>query len=128
VAGYTIKNLREIEDAAVKFGLSPEMESRFAGRPLGAEAIALSLQRLAPGSQQPFGHRHHEDEEIYVVIEGSGTVTLDGEEHQLRPWDAIRVAPDTARLFAAGPEGLEFLAFGGNSGIDDVESFPAGEH
>jgi uncharacterized cupin superfamily protein len=126
VPAYTIKNLREVEDAAVKFGLSPEMEARFAARPLGAETVGLSLQRLAPGSQQPFGHRHHDDEEIYVVIEGSGSVTLDGEEHQLRPWDAIRVAPDTARLFAAGPEGLEFLAFGGNSGTDDVESFPAG--
>jgi uncharacterized cupin superfamily protein len=110
----------------VRFGLSPDVEARFAARPLGAETVGLSLQRLAPNAQQPFGHRHHEDEEIYVVVGGSGVVTLDGEQHQLRPWDAIRVAPDTTRLFSAGPEGLEFLAFGGNSGTDDVESFPAG--
>ena len=102
------------------------MEARFAGRPLESETVGLSLQRLAPNTRQPFGHSHREDEEIYVVTVGSGTVTLGEEEHQVRAWDAIRVAPETTRLFAAGPEGLEFLAFGGNSGTDDVESFPAG--
>jgi mannose-6-phosphate isomerase-like protein (cupin superfamily) len=124
--GYTIRNLREIDDAAVKFGLSPDVEARFAGRALESETVGLSLQRLAPNTHQPFGHSHREDEEIYVVTAGSGTVTLGEEDHQVRAWDAIRVAPDTTRVFAAGPEGLEFLAFGGNSGTDDVESFPAG--
>jgi hypothetical protein len=31
---------------------------------------------------------------------------------EVHPLDAIRVAPDTLRAFAAGPDGLELLAFG----------------
>ena len=37
---------------------------------------------------------------------------LDCEQITLRPWSALRVAPGAVRTFAAGPDGLEFLAFG----------------
>jgi hypothetical protein len=42
----------------------------------------------------------------------SGRVKLDDEFLDIGPLDAIRVAPATARAFEAGPDGLEFLAFG----------------
>jgi mannose-6-phosphate isomerase-like protein (cupin superfamily) len=51
-------------------------------------------------------------EEIYVALSGSGKVKLDDEIREVRPLDAIRVAPHVARAFEAGPEGLEFIAFG----------------
>jgi hypothetical protein len=51
-------------------------------------------------------------EEIYVVLAGSGRINLDGEIVELRPLDAIRVAPEVARAFEAGPDGLEILVFG----------------
>lgn len=49
---------------------------------------------------------------VYVILSGSGRVKLDDEIKDVRPLDAIRVAPRVARAFAAGPEGLELLAFG----------------
>ena len=122
--GYGIKNLKEVEDQAVKFGLSPQLESRFARDDLGCERTGLSYQRLAPGARQPFAHRHGEQEELYVVVGGGGRVTLDGETVEIRRWDAIRVAPETVRAFAAGPEGLEILAFGSH-GTGDAELQPA---
>ena len=69
---YTLKNIKEMDDAAVRFGLSPQMESRFAREALGTEQLGLSYQRLAPGARQPFSHRHTNDEELYVVLSGWG--------------------------------------------------------
>ncbi len=125
VSAYTKLNLRELENSAEKAGLASAMEARFARGPLGCERSGLSLQRIAPNERQPWGHRHHDSEEIYVVVEGSGRASLDGEVVELRRWDAVRVAPSTMRAFEAGPDGLEFLAFGaGTSGLADVEAEP----
>jgi len=49
---------------------------------------------------------------VYVVISGSGRINLDGEVAELRPLDAVRVAPTVARAFEAGDDGLEVLVFG----------------
>lgn len=121
---YTVRNIKELEDSAVRFGLSPTLEARFAGRPLDCEQVGLSYQRLAPGGRSSFFHRHHGDEEVYVVIDGAGRVRLDDEDVEIARWDAIRVAPSTVRAFAAGPEGLELLAFGTHR-EDDGEILPA---
>lgn len=122
MSGYAIRNLKKIEDSAVKFGLSPQMESHFARKDLGAETLGLSLQRLAPNVRQPFGHRHEHQEEVYVILSGGGRVSLGDEVLDVRPWDAVRVAPGTIRAFEAGPDGLELLAFGAHTDSGDVES------
>jgi mannose-6-phosphate isomerase-like protein (cupin superfamily) len=122
VSGHSVRNLKELEDSAVGFGLSPQLEARFAREALGCEQSGLSYQRLAPGVRQSFAHRHERQEEIYVVVSGSGRVKLDDEIAELRQWDAVRVGPGTTRQFEAGPEGLEYLAFGAPKvGRDDVE-------
>ncbi len=124
MSGYTIKSLKEVEDQAVRFGLSPDLESRFAREDLGCEQVGLSYQRLAPGVRQPFAHRHGRHEEIYVVVGGSGHVRLDGETADVARWDAVRVAPEIVHAFAAGPEGLTLLAIG-PYGTGDAEMQPA---
>ena len=124
---YTIKNLRDVEDAAPKFGMDATGEARFASGDLGLTTSGVSLQRLAPDATQPFGHRHERQEEIYVVLDGSGRIKLDDEIRDVRPWDAIRVEPQVARAFSAGSDGLEFLAFGApavESVAADVEMLP----
>ncbi len=47
-----------------------------------------------------------------MILTGGGWVKLDDEVFDVRARDAIRVAPEVARAFEAGPDGLEFLAFG----------------
>jgi uncharacterized cupin superfamily protein len=121
---YTIRNLKEIEDGAVGFGLSPALEARFARDELGCTRTGMSYQRLAPGAGMPFFHKHGRDEEIYVVLAGGGRIRLDDDEYDVRPWDAIRVAPGTVRAFAAGPDGIEYLAFGTHA-EGDAEMLPA---
>lgn len=109
---YTIKTLTDSENLAPKFGLGSMGESRFPSEELGTEQTGLSHYRILPGQRQPFGHRHDQAEEIYVVLSGSGRVKLDEEIAQIGPLDAIRVAPAVIRCFEAGDDGLELLAFG----------------
>ena len=123
MAGYTVRNLKEIEDSAVGGGLSPDLEARFARRPLEAERLGLSFQRFAPDYRSTFGHRHEGQEEVYVLLSGSGRMKLGDEEVEVAKWDAVRVAPEVARAFEAGPEGAELLVFGaGRAG--DAETLP----
>jgi quercetin dioxygenase-like cupin family protein len=47
-----------------------------------------------------------------VVLSGTGRLRLDDEVIEVAPMDAIRISPEHARALEAGPEGLEYLAFG----------------
>jgi mannose-6-phosphate isomerase-like protein (cupin superfamily) len=58
------------------------------------------------------GHSHREQEEVYVVLSGSGRIKLNDEIVALRQWDAVRVAPNTVRALEGGPDGLELIAIG----------------
>jgi uncharacterized cupin superfamily protein len=109
---YAKTNLRDLEDLAEKHGFGESQEMRSAGASLGSERVGLSLQRVKPGRRHAFGHSHAEDEEIYVVLSGAGSIRLDDEVVAVKTMDAIRVAPGVTRGFEAGPEGLEMLAFG----------------
>lgn len=109
---YAIKNLREIEDQAPKFGFAETQEARFPYRDLEAQTIGMAFHRVKPGKRQAFAHRHNQAEEIYVVLSGSGRIKLDDEVKDIGPLDAIRVAPNVARAFEADDDGLELLAFG----------------
>jgi mannose-6-phosphate isomerase-like protein (cupin superfamily) len=121
---YAIRNLRDLEDLAPKFGYGDIQEARFPWRDLGARDTGLAFYILKPGRRQPFAHRHDEAEEIYVVLRGSGRVKLDDEVSDVRPRDAICVPPQVVRAFEAGPDGLEYIAFGPHhegdgEGVDD---------
>jgi mannose-6-phosphate isomerase-like protein (cupin superfamily) len=120
---HTKKNLREVEDSAVRYGLSDMQEARFARRDLAAEQTGVSYLAVKPGRREAFAHRHREAEEVYVVLAGSGRVKLEDELVDLIELDAVRVAPGTARQFEAGAEGLELLIFGPHV-EGDVEQVP----
>jgi mannose-6-phosphate isomerase-like protein (cupin superfamily) len=124
MADYTLTNLKEVEDSAPKFGLSPDLEARFV-RELGLQNSAISYQRLAPSFRMPFAHKHAEQEEVYVILSGGGRLKLDDEIIEVRQWDAVRVPNETTRNFEAGPDGLELLAIGApNTGPQDAETSP----
>jgi gentisate 1,2-dioxygenase len=112
MSDYTKVNLREVEDSATKFGFAPDLSARFANGPLELARLGLSLQRVAPNTRAPFGHRHESQEEVYVVVAGGGRIKLDEEIVELAQWDALRIPPHVARQLEAGPDGIEILAFG----------------
>ncbi len=110
MANYTHRNLKELPDTAAERGL--DMEARFGRSHIDSEHLGVSYFRYGPDFRPPIGHRHREQEEAYVVVGGSGRARLDDEEIELKPWDVLRVAPEVARGFAAGPDGLEVIAIG----------------
>jgi mannose-6-phosphate isomerase-like protein (cupin superfamily) len=117
---YTIVNLKEVEDQAPKWDLSPDLEARFARVALDAELVGLTYQRVAPNYTVPWGHTHKTQEEVYLVLSGSVEVKLGDEIKQMGPWDAIRVHHDTPRGFRAGPDGVEMIAIGCPGGPGDA--------
>jgi uncharacterized cupin superfamily protein len=123
--GYTKANLREnVENVAPEFNMPEEMEARFARTAVGGETLGLSHLKLAPGFRVPFGHKHSGQEEVYVVVRGSGRVKVDGDIVELKEWDAIRFDNDTMRNMEAGPDGMEYLAFGAGEDPSDAEMAP----
>jgi uncharacterized cupin superfamily protein len=109
---FTKVSLAAVDDVAPRNGFGDHWEARGAREALAAERTGVMFFRLHPGKRSPFAHRHTDAEEIYVVLSGSGRIKLGDELLDLALLDSIRVAPATARAFEAGPEGLEYLAFG----------------
>ncbi len=109
---YTHKNfLTDIEDSAGSQGVEG-LEARFGRGAIESEHLGVSLFRLSPNQRIPWGHRHREQEEAYVIAAGSGRVRLDDETLDLHTWDLIRVAPKVARAFESGPDGMDVIAIG----------------
>ena len=121
MSDYTHKRLPDIDDMAPQFGMPAEMQARFAGRPLGLDRTGLTYFRLAPGFRIPFGHRHEDQEEVYVVIRGSARLKVGDDVLELAELDAVRVPGDTLRNLEGGPDGAEVIAFGERAGEDQSE-------
>jgi len=77
------------------------------------EYLHTERQSLAEASLPPGGstqrHYHARSEEIYVLLEGSGLVELDGEERDVEAGDAVLIPPGAWHQIGAGPAGVRFL-------------------
>lgn len=124
MADYTKHNLREVENSAPKFDMPSEIEARFGRRAIEGETLGLSHFTLAPGFRIPFGHKHANQEEVYVVVRGSARVKVDDEIVELGEWDAIRFGKGVMRQMEGGADGVEYLAFGAGTDPTDAEITP----
>jgi quercetin dioxygenase-like cupin family protein len=107
---FTITNLKDIEDSAGE--RAPGIEARFARKHIDSEHLGVSYFRYAAGIRAPMAHSHREQEEAYIVVNGSGRIRLDDEVHEIHQWDVVRISPQTIRAVEAGDDGLEFIAVG----------------
>lgn len=67
----------------------------------GAE---VSINNLPAGAQVPFVHSHKQNEEIYGIFSGRGSINLDGEDIALQQGDWLRIAPQVKRCISAAPD------------------------
>jgi mannose-6-phosphate isomerase-like protein (cupin superfamily) len=110
---FTLRNIKgDLEDIGSVFDGAPGLEFRAATKALELGESALSYQFVPAGYRFPYGHTHTTQEEVYVVVRGSGWMKLDDEIVEVEAWDAVRVPPGTWRGYEAGPEGLEILVIG----------------
>ena len=105
--GYSVLNVDDIE------GAGPGGAVRFVRRELGVEAFGINWFEIAPGTE---GYEHDEtrsgQEEVSVVVSGSGLWRIDGEEVPVRVGSFIRFDPESTRCPVAGPDGLTFVSVG----------------
>ena len=87
MAGFSIVNLKDIEDSAGE--RSPDIEAHIARKHIDSDHLGVSYFRYAPGYRNSTGHSHREQEEIYVVVSGSGSIKLDDQVLPLRQWPAL---------------------------------------
>jgi mannose-6-phosphate isomerase-like protein (cupin superfamily) len=112
MSGYTKLNLAsEVPDMA-EGRMPPGIEAHFAKEALQLEKSGVTYFKLGPDFHPPFGHRHAEQEEIYVLISGSAIVKVGDDEVEMQALDAIRLPPEAMRALKAGPDGCELIAFG----------------
>lgn len=96
--------------------LDPDTGERFQWlrRDLGVSGFGISLMTLQP-RQRGRIHAHEHQEEVYLVLEGELTLSVEGHEHQLRKDAIARVGPAVRRqLVNRGAERLVVLALGGS--------------
>jgi mannose-6-phosphate isomerase-like protein (cupin superfamily) len=126
MSGYTVQNLKEVENQGVHFGLDPnDMELRMAKDPLECANAGISYLKLGPGYRAPFGHTHKTQEEIYILISGSARVKLNDDVIDMKPFTAVRIAQETMRSYEGGPDGAEIIAIGApRTGPGDGDTVP----
>jgi mannose-6-phosphate isomerase-like protein (cupin superfamily) len=109
--GYSKVNLDEIEPTG------PGGMVRFVRRELDLQAFGINWFQLPPNAE---GVHHDEresgQEEVNVIIRGSGTYVIDGQEVPIREGDVFRFDPETERGPKAGPDGLVMVAVGARRG------------
>jgi mannose-6-phosphate isomerase-like protein (cupin superfamily) len=87
---------------------------------LGAEKLAANVWKLAEGSM--LKHLHREQEEFYLVLDGSAQIVVDGTIHQLGERDALCVpAGAEHQLFNSGWGPLTFVVVAAPPVPDDAE-------
>ena len=117
---FTHRNLKaDVQDVGSNFDGPPDLEFRMATQALELENSGLTYQRVPSGYRFPYGHTHKTQEEIYVVVRGSGRMKVDDEIVDLVEWDAVRVPPGSWRGYEAGQDGLEILVIGAPNLGDD---------
>jgi uncharacterized cupin superfamily protein len=102
-----------------------EQIERRIGRHLGAITTGMTLMEVAPGAKSCPFHCHSAEEELFVVLDGEGTLRLGDERHAVRPGHILSRPAGTriAHQFIAGDDGLAVLAY---SDIDpnDLAFYP----
>ncbi len=101
-----------------------EMEAGFGGgfvkarAELGVTAFGFQVIQLPPDYAEYPEHDHAESgqEEVYVALDGSGWMDVEGERVELDRETFVRVGPEPKRKVHAGPEGLRMLVMGGCPG------------
>jgi uncharacterized cupin superfamily protein len=95
------------------------------GRSAGSERTGVCHVEIAPGKQGSPHHCHSADEEIFVILEGAGTLRLGDEQAPVRAGHVLGRPPGTrvAHSFRAGDEGMTYLAYGTRE-PNDIAYYP----
>jgi uncharacterized cupin superfamily protein len=119
-----IVNVAEVEPQTIE---RPRVARtrRNLGRAAGSVATGLQHVEVTPGRMSAPAHCHSLEEEIFVILDGDGTLLLDGAPTPVHGGHVVSRPPGTgvAHTFVAGPGGLRYLAYGTRE-LGDVCLYP----
>jgi uncharacterized cupin superfamily protein len=120
----SIVNLADVAEERYDKG-GYEGVGRDLGRAAGSQATGLGHGILEPGSLSAPFHCHSAEEEIFVVLDGEGTLLLGDDEHPIRRGSVVGRPPGTriAHALRAGEQGLTYLAYGTRE-PNDIAYYP----
>jgi uncharacterized cupin superfamily protein len=88
--GYTIKSVDDFEVMEGSGGAT----WRLARKTLGAEAFGFNVVDIAPGGEIPaHDHAEEDQEEVFIILDGQGTIVAGDEEHDAPAGTYCRFAP-----------------------------------
>jgi mannose-6-phosphate isomerase-like protein (cupin superfamily) len=108
-------SVKRIDDMAATFGGG----FKLARAELGVTAWGMQILDLPPNLNEGYPNHDHAEtgqEEVFVTLRGSATMTIEGEEVELTPDVIVRVGPTDKRCIRTGPDGARILALGGTPG------------
>lgn len=108
---FTVKRIDEME--AVAGGSFKRARAE-----LGVSAFGMQVIDMPPNIDLYPEHTHADDgqEEVYLVIKGSGEIDIEGERHPLDPGTMVRVAPGTTRKVYTAEDPIRMVIIGGVPG------------
>jgi mannose-6-phosphate isomerase-like protein (cupin superfamily) len=117
LAGYTVKKVEEIPDVSGDY----PGEMRLASSALENEQVACTWRRMPAqtGGKGSYGHKHHTQEEIYCVVDGTLQFKLDDEVFAAGPGTVVRIAPEVVRsVWNEGPDDVTLIMV--STKVDDL--------
>jgi uncharacterized cupin superfamily protein len=110
----SIVNLDDVEPVQFGRGGRVSAQRRDLGKAAGSQRTGCKHVEVEPGHAAAPAHCHSHEEEIFVILEGEGTLRLGDEETPVRPGHVIARPAGTrvAHMFRAGSGGLSFLVYG----------------
>jgi len=120
----SIVNLEDVEPVEVEHSDSLLFD-RDLGTPAGSVRTGISHLTIPAGRLGYPPHCHSAEEEIFVVLQGEGTVLLGADEHPVRAGHVVGRPAGTAvaHSFRAGAAGLVYLAYGTRE-PNDIAYYP----
>lgn len=76
---------------------------------LGTTGSEVSVGSLPANTALPFSHAHKQNEEVYIVLQGSGKMQVDDDVFDLQEGTVVRVSPQGSRGIISGPQGITYL-------------------
>ena len=93
---------------------------------LGLTSCEISVSSMPAGVSLPFNHKHKQNEEVYIFLKGTGTMTLDGETIEVKEGSCVRVLPAAVRTMSSKTD-LQYICVQAKEGSLEQFGFGDGE-